>query len=386
MQLAFLEPLIGRPGPWATVYAAPADNDEAGTKRRELAVRDVSRTLVEDGADAATVRAVHDALSSGSPADYPSGRAVFATEGEVVLSHRLSRPPQRQIVCWATLPRLTPLLELSGQDPVCLVAYVDRTGADFEVRGAAGPEDAGQVEGRQWPVHRAATGDLSAPHFQVRVENTWEHNAGEIAEALTGTFLDSGADLVVLVGDPRERRAVHDRLPDAVRDVTSETEHGGRAQGSESPALEQDIARAARDHARRGVARALDRFHAGRGGGEGRPEAVEGVPAVVEAAREHQIDTLLICPDGPDLGRDTWVGAEPDQLAVRRTEARALGEREPVAARADDALLRSAAATSADVLIVPANAAEAVRQGTADSPAGGLGALLRWTHEPAASA
>ncbi|MEV5493011.1 hypothetical protein AB0L47_34410 [Streptomyces bobili] len=60
-----------------------------------------------------------------------------------MLSHRLSRPPQRLIAGWAPLPRLTPLLELSSQDPVCLVAYIDRTGADFERRGAAGPQDAG---------------------------------------------------------------------------------------------------------------------------------------------------------------------------------------------------------------------------------------------------
>jgi hypothetical protein len=42
---------------------------------------------------------------------------VFATGGEVVLSHRLSRPPQQQIACWAPLPRITPLVELAGQDP-----------------------------------------------------------------------------------------------------------------------------------------------------------------------------------------------------------------------------------------------------------------------------
>ncbi|MFI6436332.1 hypothetical protein [Streptomyces sp. NPDC050759] len=88
------------------------------------------RTLEEEGADAATTQAVRNALMNGSPAEDPAGRVIFAAGGAVVLSHRLFRPPQGQIACWAPLPHLTPLLELSGQDPVCLVAYIDRTGAD----------------------------------------------------------------------------------------------------------------------------------------------------------------------------------------------------------------------------------------------------------------
>ncbi|MDQ0847106.1 Vms1/Ankzf1 family peptidyl-tRNA hydrolase [Streptomyces sp. V1I6] len=377
MKLSFLEPLFDRPGPWATVYFGSAQNDESAAKQRELAVRECCRTLEREGADEATVSAVRDALTGVHPAEDPSGRVVFATGGEVVLSHRLSRPPQQQIACWAPLPRITPLVELAGQDPACLVAYVDRTGADFELRGAARPRDAGQVEGQDHPVHRTGSADWSERHFQLKVENTWDQNAAEIAEALAAAFDESGADLVVLAGDPRERSAVHERLTDAVRKVTLGTEHGGRAAGSESPPLERDIQHARREHVRRRVDEALERFRAGRVGTERATSAVEGVPALVEAAREHRMETLLIVPDGPDAHREVWVGGGADQLALRRTDAQALGEGEPISARADDALLRSAAVTAAEVLVVPSDEdADAV-------PAGGLGALLRWTYEPA---
>ncbi|NEA95428.1 hypothetical protein G3I22_24545 [Actinospica acidiphila] len=380
MQLSFLQPLFDRPGPWATVYFGPLQSDESGAKRRELSVREACRTLEEEGADAATTEAVRDALLRIGPAEDPAGRVVFATGGEVVLSHRLSRPPQRQLSCWAPLPRLTPLLELAGQDPVCLVAYIDRTGADFELRGgAAGPRSAGQVEGEQHPVHRTASSDWSERHFQLKVENTWEHNAGEIAEALNAAYEESGADLVVLAGDPRERPAVHEKLSEAVRRVTTETEHGGRAAGSASPALEEAIEQARRRHTRHRVEEALDRFRAGRVGTDRPTEAVEGIPALVEAAREHRIDTLLVRPDGPELDRDTWVGARPDQIAARRSDARTLGESDPTVVRADDALLRAAAVTAADVLVVPP--ADADGADATDTPTGGLGALLRWTYE-----
>ncbi|GGP97497.1 hypothetical protein GCM10010266_20960 [Streptomyces griseomycini] len=379
MQLSFLQPLFDRPGPWATVYFDPAQNDESGAQRRELSVREACRTLEEEGADATTTEAVRDALLRIGPAEDPAGRVVFAAGGEVVLSHRLSRPPQRQIACWAPLPRLTPLLELAGRDPVRLVAYIDRTGADFELRGAVGPRSAGQVEGERHPVHRTASADWSERHFRLKVENTWEHNAGEIAEALGAAYEESGADLVVLAGDPRERPAVREKLPEAVRRVTTETEHGGRAAGSASPALEEAVEQARQRHTRHRVEEALDRFRAGRVGTDRPTEAVEGIPALVEAAREHRIDTLLVRPDGPELDRETWVGARPDQVAARRSDARTLGESDPTTVRADDALLRAAAVTAADVLVLPA----ADEDGTdaADIPAGGLGALLRWTYD-----
>ncbi|MEU6388100.1 Vms1/Ankzf1 family peptidyl-tRNA hydrolase [Streptomyces sp. NPDC046939] len=404
MHLSFLGPLFDRSGPWATVYFDLGQNDESGAKRRELSVREVCRTLQEQGADQVTVQAVEETLTGTPVAEYPTGRALFATGGEVVLSHRLSRAPQGQSATWAPLPRLLPLVELCGQDPVCLVAYVDRTGADFERRGPGGPRDVGGVEGQQWPVHRTSTSDWSERHFQLKVENTWEQNAAEIAEALAAAFEESGAELVVLVGDERERPAVHEKLPEAVREVTVETEHGGRAPGSDSSALEEAVERARREFNHRRVEAALDRFRAGRSGKDDRPEgAVEGVPAVVEAAREHRIDTLLLRPDGPDLARETWVGPGPDQVAVRRSDAHTLGESDPYSVRADDALLRSAAVTGANVLVLPlpddepslsddagrsnADGTSGAEQagapagaGTGDIPVGGIGALLRWTY------
>ncbi|MFF9331411.1 baeRF2 domain-containing protein [Streptomyces albogriseolus] len=248
-------------------------------------------------------------------------------------------------------------------------------------RGAAGPRPAGQVEGERDSVHRTASSDWSERHFQLKVENTWEHNAGEIAEALNAAYEESGADLVVLAGDPRERPAVHEKLSEAVRRVTTETKHGGRAAGTASPALEEAIEQARRQHTRHRVEEALDRFRAGRVGADRPTEAVEGAPALVEAAREHRIDTLLVRPDGPELDRETWVGARPDQVAARRSDARTLGESDPTAVRADDALLRAAAVTAADVLVVPP--ADEDGASATDIPTGGLGALLRWTYDTA---
>ncbi|MFE9394180.1 Vms1/Ankzf1 family peptidyl-tRNA hydrolase [Streptomyces flavidovirens] len=376
MDLSFLTPLYERPGPWASVYADTSTLDEATPERRELHARQACRDLLEQGADEATGYAVYDALASYTHGSAPAGRAVFARGGAVVLDPPLAARPPAPVTSWSALPRVGPLLGLAGEEPVCLVAYIDRKGADFELRTTLGSRRAGQIHGEDWPVHRTASDDWSERHFQRSVENTWERNARDTAEALSACQEESRAGLVVLAGDERERRAVHDALPQRLQPLTVETDHGGRSAGADSRLLDEDVERARQEHARRRAAAELERFRSARSPSAdgGIVVAAEGVPALVDAAREHRISELLVDPDGPDAGREVWVGDEPHQLAVRRTDARYLSEGEPHTARADDALLRSAAMTGAEAIRVPPAGGTAPDAG----PAGGLGALLRW--------
>jgi hypothetical protein len=327
--------------------------------------RAAATELAGQGADEATCQAVRGALEEWRHSTEPHGRALFATAGEVVLDPPLAASPRSMSTHWSALPHTTPLLDLAGEDPLCVVVYIDRRGADFELRGARGSKDAGSVTGRQWPIHRTSTSDWSERHFQLKVENTWEHNAAEIADALAVCQEESRADILILVGDDRERRAVHEKLPQGLRDLVVEAPHGPG-----SRLLDQDLERARAQHVHRRAAAELERFVAARApDADGRVGAVEDVPALVEAAREHRIDELLIRPDGPDAHREVWTGESPDQLAVRRTDTKALGQSNPRPARADDALVRSAVATGAPALSVPA-------AGSRDTPVGGLGALV----------
>ncbi|MFI7411933.1 Vms1/Ankzf1 family peptidyl-tRNA hydrolase [Streptomyces sp. NPDC049627] len=368
MDLAFLHPLYEHPGPWASVYVDTSRHTEDTPHERHLTAQALSRELAEQGADDATCRAVRAALEELEHSSEPHGRAIFACAGEVVLDPPLARAPLRDSAHWAPLPHTAPLLELAGEDPVCVVAYVDRKGAAFELRTALGRQDVGSVTGRQHPIHRTSTVDWSERHFQLKVENTWEHNAAEIADALTVCQEETRADLLILVGDDRERRTVHDRLPQRLQDLVVEAPHG-----TGSRLLDEDVEQAREQHVRQRAERELGRFLAAREPDpEGRSGAVEGVPALIEAAREHRIDELLIRPDAPDAHREVWIGEDPDQVAVRRTDLKILGEQRAWSARADDALIRSAVATGAAALSVTPAAPER-------EPAGGLGALLRWT-------
>ncbi|MCF2435389.1 hypothetical protein LV779_15185 [Streptomyces thinghirensis] len=128
------------------------------------------------------------------------------------------------------------------------------------------------MTGRQWPVHRTSSVDWSERHFQLRVENTW-NNAAEIADALAVCQEETGADLLILVGDDRERRSMHERLPQA---AAGPDRRGPRA----APAAGCWTTRW-RDCGKTMCARArwedLDRFLAARTpDGEGRAGAPEG--------------------------------------------------------------------------------------------------------------
>ncbi|QTE02086.1 Vms1/Ankzf1 family peptidyl-tRNA hydrolase [Streptomyces cyanogenus] len=371
MELSFLNPLYEHPGAWASAYVDLSRPDEDMDHRRHLTAEAVSRRLREQGADEATCRAVYEAVEALRHAAEPYGRAVFARDGKVVLQVPLTQAPPDGLVHWGTLPHVTPLLDLAGEDPVSLVAYIDRTGADFELRGAVLREDAGHVTGsRQWPVHRAKTSDWSERHFQLKVESTWEHNAREIAAALTDRQARTGADLLILCGQERECRSVREQLPQQVRDRAVEAAHGvgGRL-------LPEEVEDIRARHVRERILAEVDRYRAARTPDEEqRTAAVEGVPQLVGAAREHRLAELLIRPDGPDTHREVWIGEDPDQLAARRRELGKIGEQQAWPARADDALVRAAVVTDAPVVSLTP-----VLQDTGDDiTAGGLGALLRW--------
>jgi hypothetical protein len=374
MELRFLHPVIEHPaaGHWASVYADVSHTTEDAARQRELAARAIGDSLREQGADQATCEAVYEALAAAQPPGEPgyrAGRALFACEGEIVLDVPLAGPPRTPLTEWSTLPRLAPLLDDVGE-PSCLIAYVDRMGADVEFRDTHGrTHQLGSVRGQDWPIHRTARDEWDERKFQNSVQNTWEGNAALVAEELAAHWQQCDADLLLLVGEARERRAVHERLPEPVRRATAESGRGGRAAGSDSPLLESDLAEVRATAETEHTAEVLDRYHAQRGGANDRGATAEGVPAVIEAGREHRIDTLLVWPEGSDTDREVWIGPEADQIAVRAADLRQLGTHDPEAARADDALLRCAVATGAEVV--------RVQDGT-EGPVGGLGALLRW--------
>ncbi|MGW4895973.1 baeRF2 domain-containing protein, partial [Kitasatospora sp. NPDC004240] len=300
MELAFLSPLLAHPGPWASVYLNTSRSTEDAAAQQDLRDRAAARALAAQGAPAATGTAVLDRLRAEPVSHAPAGRALFATDGEVVLDLPLTGAPTTVETHWTPLPHTAPLLALRDEEPHCLVAYIDRTGADLELRTPYERIPVGQAEGRGWQGrgHRSIPADRYEWHYQHRVENGWERTADIIAEEIATQAARLAADgdgesrMIVLTGDPRERHSVHERLPSGLRPLTAEIDGGARNPGTSAGPLDERLTLAWRRHVAERVNGVLDRFRAARRRPGEHGADPEGVEVVVEPAitRGRQLD------------------------------------------------------------------------------------------------
>ncbi|KNB54312.1 hypothetical protein AC230_06315 [Streptomyces caatingaensis] len=349
------------PGPYASVYfdreIRPQRAEEAEARWRELAAR-----LAREGADAATV----DALASRVLDSLPGTGvlAAFASGGEVRYAAELPGEPHGDVAEFASVPHLLPLLEWRQDHPAHVVAVVDRTGADLLLF----------PEGSTEPVRRTVTGPddeivrspgLPQMRYQHRAEDSWEHNATAVAQALDTALAEVSANLLLLAGDVRARQYVTKHLPARVRrEVTVGHVSGSRgADGSPDAAT-----RAPAEAARAGHARTADllrqlEHELGPGG-----HAVEGVHTTLDALAVGRVGVLTVTDD-PNDQRTAWFGDSPTQLAERREELPPDGE--PHEGRLADVAVRAALLTGADVRVL--------EPGTPRTPAQGTGGICRYT-------
>jgi hypothetical protein len=220
-------------------------------------------------------------------------------------------------------------------------------------------------------VHRTATADWSERHFQLRVENTWQANARDVAAAAGRVVNESGARLVVVAGDVRARHMVADELRSTLPPAmpVAVVEEGGRAAGSSDAALETAVQEQVLRVAWRERRAVLEHLQQNLGRHE---YAVAGVADVTEALRMSQADTVVVSDD-PSSTLRAWFGATPTEFGLAGSESTAAEE--PAGHdRYDAALVRAVVATAARLLVTP---------GAHEYLPDGIGALLRYETERA---
>lgn len=367
MKLGFLKRLYQADGyrdgsGFVSVYLDTSQN-EATRKEVGLRWRAARRELAEAGADELTLDAVADQVT-GQPPHQP-GLAVFARDGAVRLEMPLLWRPRDEVSRYAALPHVMPLLqELERAVPHVRVS-ASRTGAQLLTCPENGNDVEITVEGEQWPVHKVSRGGWSERNLQRSVEETWAENAKRIADVTADAAQDIGAVFVLVGGDERERTAVIDALPEAVREavVTVDREVPPDA-APFTAAAEAETARrrAAESHAR------LDDFRARISRADpGERRAVEGLDGAFGALRAGLADSVVISHNPPS-GQSAWAGPQLADAAVSAEQLRELGVEQPFRDQADAILIRAACGTDAELFFLPDDA---------DPPAAGIGALLR---------
>lgn len=142
MRLDFIRRLYERPGPYASVYLGAFTGPERRAHWR--GARDRLDRLAEKTLDALEEEALRPA----------AGRALFATDGDVVLAESLDRQPG-EMTTWTPLPHVTPMLMLRGENVPHIRVIVDHAGAEVTVFAGGSPRTT-TVEAASWPLQKTA--------------------------------------------------------------------------------------------------------------------------------------------------------------------------------------------------------------------------------------
>ncbi|MBL7501839.1 hypothetical protein I6A84_33475 [Frankia sp. CNm7] len=356
--------LFATTGPFATLYLGLTDQLAEIEPRRALRWRRLRDQLDAAGAAPADLCALDDAVIAVGPEN--TAFAAFAADGRVVWSRRLPSDLDDRAV-WGPLPCVLPLLAYEQSIVPHLVVLTDRTGADLRA-DIDGVRILAQVEGSDDEIERNAPGGWSQRRFQDRAEDSWAHNAGKVAEAVTALTEQVNAALVAVAGDVRAVQLLREQLPARVAPLVRQLDHGARHPSRGDRLRDQEIHDLVDAEARTSGDALLARFVEDRAHGL----AADGARATVEALTRSAAQTLLVVDD-PGDDRVAWFGPEAAHLATDPGTLAGLVT-SPTAGRLADVAARAALGTGAGVHVLP--------PGAANGPAEGLGALLRY---PAAS-
>ncbi|TYK52241.1 Vms1/Ankzf1 family peptidyl-tRNA hydrolase [Actinomadura decatromicini] len=365
MDLSFLKTLYERPGPFASVYADLTRTTEDASKAAELRWRALRADLEDRAAPAATLRAIEQTIDEEMLARRSEGLVVFAADGEVVHSARLPGPPAASRATVGPLPDVLPYLAERGERFPHLLAVVDRRGGEIDCVGPDGRRHRYEVRGDEdYPIRKTKAGDWNQSRFQRSSENVWKANAKKVAQEIDRAADRCRAEAVLIAGDVRARTAVLEEVSESVLEHTVETDKNTTV---DDPALGAELRRLLRLKTTERIMAVAERFDRELANGQ---RAVEGLPATTEAVRQGRVETLLLDGD-PDSADRLWIGPDPSQVATSREELRdEFGVPSPEPVRADAALVRAAAATDGELVLLPS-----------DGPGPGLhvGAVLRYT-------
>ena len=351
-----LAELVQQPGPFLSLYLTTEAEIENAAQREQLRWKNVRDDAAAQGADEAALAAV-DPLVGEAHLQGQTLAVIVAGGGKHTLVDHHPEPPNRDLVRWAPLPSVGPLVEWRQLQLPHVIVVADRAGADLVAVTPTGQDIHLEAGGADDPLHKAKAGGWSQRRYQQRAENTWEHNADDAAEQLVRLIETVEARVVVLAGDVRAVTMLQEALPDQHRELVHVVE-------GDNDAIANETVRLVATQAAADTVAVLQKFKEEKGQHD---RAADGVAATVEALAKAQVEVLLV-HDDPDDDRTAWFGPEPLHLALVADDVRGMGVDEPQQGRLLDVLLRAALGTGAGVRVVPSTAAT-----------DGVGAILRWS-------
>lgn len=367
MDLARLRPVFEHDGLYLTVHAEVGRAGEDAADQLDARWTTIRHELERLGVGAGLVGDIRDRLHENPHAPGEVRRTIVAAGDEVVLDDvQVGHSHWPEVLDQGALPDLTGWLGMEDRAIPFVVVVADRTGADIGVHRALSKPatDHETVTGETFYITKVPQGDWAQKQFQQSAEDSWQHNAREVADVVRGLAREHRPRAVFVAGEVRARaevtRALEEHDP-AVLGQVIQLESGGRGAGASTEAMHEEIrAKVAglERSADADVAAELDRV---RGQGAG---GATGVEEVLDALAQHQVERLVI---DPLPLRDKVVHPQAHE-GLALPPAAAVADELP----ADRALVAAAALSGAEVSLLPSSM----------SHGGGAAALLRWAEPP----
>ncbi len=353
--------LVAMEGPFLSLYVTTEAEIDNAAQRSEQRWKSLRADAAEAGVPEEVLAAVDPLVAEAHLVG--QCMALFATaQGAVHVEHHPD-PPARDLLRWAALPSVVPVIDWRQSAPPHVAVLADRRGADLFALRAAAPNLQREAGGGEDPVAKSSPGGWSQRRFQQRAENTWEHNAKAVADELVRLVDEVDARLVVAAGDVRALQLLREELPQELLNSMQVVE-GGRSPDGSVDGVAAEVDRLVAWAVAQDTDQLLAKFREELGQDD---QAADGPARTLEALAMAQVDVLLV-HDDPDDDRQAWFGPEPTQVALAEDTLAAMGVDEPRQARLVDVAVRGGLGTGAGVrVIAPGEASD------------GIGAILRWS-------
>ncbi|MDQ0614720.1 hypothetical protein QF046_002361 [Microbacterium sp. W4I4] len=367
-----LRATLTEPGAWSTVYTDGAQGEPPGaveSRMRSLKDRMLQEGLPEEDADA-----VLTALSDDRGLAAPSARWLIARDGQVAADEGFTAARLgSERIAHGPFPEIVPLLRHRSGERLILVVETGRDGADVSLQHLGrSVVQVQHIEGEDDPITKVSPGGWSQARFQRSVEEVWQRNQDEVAEEVDRIVREHRPEHIFFTGDAHARGLLLESIAADALALVVEVDVDTRADGADDTALVEEIERTVGLADDDRIAAVRDRA-AERDAESG----AFGIPAVVGALQQAQVDTLLL--DARLADGDGTLLALPDApwVAIGAADTFDAGPGTPVPVA--EALARAAVLTDADVLFLED---ETRPDHDAEEPV----AALRWPAAPVTGA
>ena len=359
MRLDPVKPLYDADGPYVTVHLDVSRDTEDARQQLDARWTTTRHDLEHAGVAPDLIEEIGSRLHETVHVPGEVRRTMVAAGGELVFDELTpGHTVLPETVTTGPLPDLAGWMSLADAGTTYLLVLVDRAGADLQLFAGheRRPLREVSVEGTTENITKVPEGGWAQQEYQSRTEQQWRDNARDVAEAVRSLCREAAPRVVLLAGDVRARTLLAEDLHGIHPDVV-QLDTGGRAAGTSEEALEQEVRRVLavyEAHDEQDVAETLDR---GRATGKG---VATGLDAVLDALVRAEVDRLVL-----DLQAAHELTVRPaDHPGLTLPGSAATATELP----ADQVLVAAAAATGAEVVVLPRELAHG----------GGVSATLRF--------